>query len=145
MNLKRLVISAGLALTLVGCVNKTTYGIGQFTELSSHDAAIAFVQRNMPAADRDGAKFDQPLQPLSLVMPPYPPQLFAEKLAGKAEVRFAIDIDGRVKDIVIVTQTNPAFGQAVLDAVRQWRFTPITVGGEPRRIVYQVPFLFKAR
>ena len=45
-----------------------------------------------------------------------------------------IDEEGRVADTTIV-RSIPLLDQAVLDAVRQWRFTPTMLNGMPVRVI----------
>jgi TonB family protein len=48
-----------------------------------------------------------------------------------------IDEKGRVT-CVRVTRSIPLYNQGVIDAVRQWRFTPATLAGTPVAVVQQV-------
>ena len=48
-----------------------------------------------------------------------------------------IDEQGRVTCIKI-TRSIPLYDQLVIDAVRQWRFTPATLVGSPVAVVQQV-------
>jgi TonB family protein len=53
-----------------------------------------------------------------------------------AVLEVAIDVDGVVKQPRVVKSPAPSVSYAALEAVKQWRFKPGTVGGKP------VPILF---
>ena len=59
------------------------------------------------------------------------------KVMGAVFVDVWIDEAGRVRDARI-TRSIPIIDAAVLVAVRQWTFTPATVGGRPVAVVQQV-------
>ena len=56
------------------------------------------------------------------VNPIYPGNLRADRVTGKALIRYFIDADGRVQLPEIVTATNDDFAWAALTAVSHWRF-----------------------
>ena len=69
---------------------------------------------------------------LQRVEPVYP--LRCETVALETEivaVAFTVRIDGRVVSERVVSSTNACFERAALNAVRQWRFSPRTIGGAP--------------
>ena len=49
------------------------------------------------------------------------------------EVTLMMDVDrtGRLADVLVVTHTGRDFADSALDAVKQWRFTPARIAGEP--------------
>ena len=47
------------------------------------------------------------------------------------EVRFVVDTAGLPSGIDVTSASDRAFAQAVMDAVRQWRFTPAQHNGAP--------------
>jgi len=50
------------------------------------------------------------------------PARVSDARSGSAEVSFIIDPSGRVRVPTIIAASDPAFGEEVLKAVRQWRF-----------------------
>ncbi len=50
---------------------------------------------------------------------------------GVALVKFFVDQEGRARIPVAITSTTPAFGAAAVAAVRQWRFEPPRIDGQP--------------
>ncbi|SDC75856.1 protein TonB [Sphingomonas sp. YR710] len=64
--------------------------------------------------------------------PDYPPSLVRAEIEGTATVRILIGTDGQVKQVELVSATNPAFFDATRkQALRYWRFRPATTDGMP--------------
>jgi protein TonB len=64
--------------------------------------------------------------------PDYPLSLIRAEIEGTATVRILIGTDGQVKQVVLVSATNPAFFDATRkQALRYWRFRPATTDGSP--------------
>jgi TonB family protein len=77
----------------------------------------------------------------------YPPQLKAAGVEGEVLAQFVVDVSGRVVpgSYKAIKESNPAFGQAVRDALDKMRFTPAQVGGRPVKQLLQLPFAFSIR
>lgn len=100
------------------------------------DAAVL----QAPAADRyaaaDGVSYEQPAAFPDNALPDYPPALLAQRLPPqRVAVRIVVDAAGRVvaANRLDAQEQDPAFFQAVSDAVMQWRFFPLVEirRGEP--------------
>jgi TonB family protein len=65
---------------------------------------------------------------LQKVDPVYPPLAQAAGVEGEVRVGGSVTPDGRVQDMKVMTG-HPLLNAAVLDAVRQWRFTTTLSGG----------------
>lgn len=80
----------------------------------------------------DEAKVDAKPVALFRTQPIYPAKAQGEQLTGRVSFRFLVDRDGMVKQVEIVS-ADPAgvFDDATITAVRQWRFQPAKVKGEP--------------
>ncbi len=64
--------------------------------------------------------------------PAYPPGMIREGREGVVSVRVLIGVDGRVKQVVIVSAATPEFADATeKQALRKWRFIPGTRDGAP--------------
>lgn len=71
-------------------------------------------------------------QPLVRVEPDYPPRAKQRGIEGWVEVEFTITPIGTVEDPRILRANPPGvFEQAVLRAVRRWRYNPQVVNGKP--------------
>jgi TonB family protein len=88
---------------------------------------------------------DERLTPVYRVPPTYPGSLRKSGApAGKAEISFIIDRDGRARLPHIVSATDPAFGWAAATAVAQWVFKAPVRNGQHVDVTARIPFDFKA-
>lgn len=51
--------------------------------------------------------------------------------------------DGKIKDAKIVSSPEASLSAAALDAVRQWRYEPTLVGGQPVEVNTKIGLSFK--
>lgn len=96
------------------------------------------------AADVDDvAKLDS----AHLVNPQYPDSLLAFSVAGEVVASFVVDTTGEVVkgSIGIVSETSPAFGNAVRQAIAASRFIPARKGGRLVRQILFLPYHFTPR
>lgn len=92
-------------------------------------------------ASRVAAVQDAEPQPLFVSDPIYPAAL-KTKMKGRAVIAFRVDEHGRVLEPAVASETDPAFGAAALEAIRQWRFVPRVKGGAPVESAAETPFVF---
>jgi protein TonB len=78
------------------------------------------------------------------VAPIYPPVALAARREGLVIVEAVIGENGAVRDVRVL-RSIPLLDQAAVDAVRQWRFTPTLLNGEPVPIVMNVTVKFQLR
>ena len=83
-------------------------------------------------------------QKIRHVAPIYPPIALAARQEGVVILEAVIDEAGSVRDVKILRSVQ-LLDQAAMDAVRQWRFTPTLLSGEPVPIVMTVTVDFKLR
>jgi TonB family protein len=74
--------------------------------------------------------------------PEYPPGLKKANLKGQAIVSIRIGVNGDVYDPSVKSATDPAFGEAALRSVRQWRFLPRVKDDYPVETKADVPVFF---
>ena len=86
--------------------------------------------------------WDAQIKPFIYFAPEYPKQLKNAKVAGRAVVKVHVNELGSVSDPVVKEASDPEFGRAALDAVRQWRFLPRIKEGQPVETTVDVPFVF---
>jgi TonB family protein len=65
------------------------------------------------------------------VEPIFPQSYLAMRKEGTVVLSALIGKDGSVKDAKIVSSPDAALSAAALDAVRQWRYEPATMNGQP--------------
>jgi protein TonB len=65
------------------------------------------------------------------VPPIYPPAARAAHISGTVVIQAMIGKDGLIQNAKIVSSPDDSLSQAALDAVRQWRYQPYMLNGEP--------------
>lgn len=75
------------------------------------------------------------------VAPSYPAIAQAARVQGVVIIQATIGIDGRVVDATVL-RSVPLLDVAALEAVRQWRYTPSTLNGQPVAVVMTVTVNF---
>lgn len=75
------------------------------------------------------------------VAPQYPPEAGRARIEGTVVLMAVIGTDGSVKD-VRVESGLPIFAQAAIDAVRQWRYKPYMIEGEPVEVDSRITINF---
>jgi protein TonB len=75
------------------------------------------------------------------VAPTYPPEAGRARIEGAVVLLAVIGKDGRVQD-VRVESGLPLLAQAAIDAVKQWRYRPYLVNGEPVEVDSRITINF---
>ena len=76
--------------------------------------------------------------------PDYPSAMQREQLEGTVSVKVLVGTDGRVKQVQILSATDPAFAAATeKQALKSWRFKPATKDGAPYEEWYTTRVIFK--
>ena len=83
-------------------------------------------------------------QKVADVAPIYPPIALAAGLEGVVILEAVIAEDGSVRDVRVL-RSIPLLDAAAVDAVRQWRFTPTLLNGQPVPVVMTVTVAFRRR
>ncbi len=72
------------------------------------------------------------------VQPVYPASAKSEHIQGAVELNVTIAKDGTPEDLQVVSSPSDDLTESALDAVRQWRYRPTLLNGEPVQIVTDV-------
>ncbi len=75
------------------------------------------------------------------VAPAYPPEAGRARIEGAVVLMAVIGKDGTVRD-VRVESGLPLLAQAAIDAVKQWRYRPYLLNGEPIEVDSQITINF---
>jgi len=78
------------------------------------------------------------------VAPQYPPEAGRARIEGTVVLMAVIGTDGNVKDVRIESGL-PMLAQAAIDAVRQWRYKPYMIDGEPVEVDSRITINFTLR
>ena len=98
-----------------------------------------------PAKDpvRPGGSIRRP-ERVQYFAPEYPALARAARREGTVILEAVLDIDGSVREARVL-RSVPLLDDAALEAVRQWRFTPTLLNGEPVPVVLTVTVVFSLR
>jgi TonB family protein len=76
------------------------------------------------------------------VQPSYPSQALAMRMQGAVQLQATINKDGSVSNLKVLSG-EAILSRAALDAVRQWKYKPYFLNGEPVEIQTQIVVNFK--
>lgn len=79
---------------------------------------------------------------LQAVAPEYPPAALAAGKEAHVPVRIAIDADGVVTDVTVVTPVGDGFDEAAIAAAMQYVFEPAEIDGQPGPITVETTIHF---
>jgi len=120
-----------------------TLQVGQLSE------TVTVVAKREPATQaRPGVPASRPIRvggnikaPMKVqnVNPVFPPSMRAAGRSGVVPLDAVIGTDGSVVFVrVLSANVHPDFGDAAIEAVRQWKFTPTLLNGKPVEVVMNV-------
>ena len=92
-----------------------------------------------------GAKPGPNVKPSKLIRqiaPTYPPDLKLARFEGTVVVEASIDADGNVREPYLRISTGTQLDDAAIDAIRQWKYEPLTIDGVPYSIETTIAVVF---
>lgn len=108
----------------------------------SSGANMLAIKSNQPAAPITVGGDAKPARLLSSIAPVYPQMARNQRVSGDVKIDALIDASGRVSAMKIIS--GPALlHQAAQDAVRQWKYQPATLNGQPVPMHLTVTVQFK--
>jgi TonB family protein len=113
----------------------TTGGSGK--DVDAVGSALS-VQANLPymaSQGVSGGALERKVQPI------YPAQARSTRLQGPVVLQAVIDEVGAVQNLKTVSG-DPVLAQAAIDAVRQWRYQPYLLNGQPVKMPIQITVNF---
>ncbi len=78
---------------------------------------------------------------INRTQPVYPPLARQTRIFGTVKLHAIIAKDGTIQQLEVVSG-HPLLVQAALDAVRQWRYQPTTLNGEPVEVDTTIDVIF---
>lgn len=97
-----------------------------------------------PAPENKPRKMSQGVMDAMLirrVQPDYPTIAKLMRLSGTVLLRATIGRDGEVREVEVLSG-NPILAQAALNAVREWRYRPTLLSGEPVEVETEITVNF---
>jgi protein TonB len=76
------------------------------------------------------------------VDPVYPFVATVRQLQGRVILEAIVDEEGRVESLRVLRSAG-VFDEAALDAVRQWRYSPVLLNGRPEKFILTVVVSFE--
>lgn len=91
------------------------------------------------------AQLDDPVQPISIPTPRYPPVLQSAGIAGRVELQYVVDTTGHAEpnSFKVLKTTHPAFVEPAKEAITKGVFKPAKFKGQPVRQLVQQAISFK--
>jgi protein TonB len=91
------------------------------------------------------AQLDDPVQPISIPTPRYPPVLQSAGIAGRVELQYVVDTTGHAEpaSFKVLKTTLPAFVEPAKEAITKGVFKPAKFKGTPVRQLVQQAISFK--
>jgi protein TonB len=90
---------------------------------------------------RVGGAIEEPAL-LHRVNPVYPPQAVSAGIEGTVVLEALVGKDGHVEELRVL-RGHRLLEKAALDAVRQWRYSPVLLNGHPERFILTVVVSFR--
>jgi protein TonB len=100
-----------------------------------------------PAAKIEPLRLGSDVQAAKLihqVSPPYPPLARLSRTQGVVVLEAIIDKEGLIDSLRLISG-HPLLTQAAMDAVKQWKYQPTMLNGEPVEVVTTVTVTFTLR
>jgi protein TonB len=106
---------------------------------------VSSVPVNVPKASPHTVKISQGVSQgliTKKVKPVYPPQAQQMRLQGVVELMANISKEGNIGDVKVLSGP-PVLAKAAVDAVKQWKYKPYFLNGEPVEVQTQVTINFQ--
>ncbi len=78
------------------------------------------------------------------ITPTYPPTLRKDEVEGEVLLKVALDREGNIVSITVVSSDHDLFTESAIAAVKSWKFSPAFLpDGTPTDVVIEVPVIFQ--
>ncbi|MGE5324324.1 MAG: TonB family protein [Actinomycetota bacterium] len=138
--------SGGPSRLSASAVPSQTVQIAPTLSISSGSGALSTLARPVSSAAPQVAVAQQselePMHVLKPVAPVYPPLARIRRLSGSVVVQVTVGKDGRAHNPKLVSG-QPVFRDAAFEAIKQWKFKPATLNGQPIDQATQIKMDFK--
>lgn len=111
--------------------------------ISSSSSAVPNLSKPVPQRVRISQGVSKGLL-ISRTEPTYPPLARQARIQGVVVLNAIIDKDGNIQNLQIVSG-HPMLGPAAIEAVKQWRYKPFLLNGQPTEVETAVTVTFQLR
>lgn len=141
-NMKRtlisgLLVSAGLSAATIGGSAFDAKAASPGREVDTKNTRTADTQPSDQKVVRVGGNIAA-ANLVKKVQPVYPASAKSAKIQGTVELEVRISKEGVPEDLRVVSSPSDDLAQSALDAVRQWRYRPTLLNGNPVAIITDV-------
>ena len=84
----------------------------------------------------------KPPELLHRVEPVYPEIAVNARVRGTVILEAQVDQEGHVVDLKVLRSASPLLDNAAIAAVKQWRYRPLVLNGQPQQFVLTVVLTF---
>jgi TonB family protein len=74
--------------------------------------------------------------------PPYPPLARTARIEGKVTLQATIAADGSIKNLTVITSSNPLLLTGVIDTVRTWKYKPTIINNQAVEVLTTITINF---
>jgi TonB family protein len=100
---------------------------------------------SLPAVAQFAPPVYEPMKLIQTVSPVFPQQALTLGLRhGEVHLAIQIDADGALTDYVVTAYSHPAFADAAVAAIKQWKYVPARIHGLTCSATADLNFKFKA-
>jgi TonB family protein len=107
-------------------------------------ADVASTHRAQPTAPLPVGGEVTPAQLIKSVPPVYPPVAKAQHITGNVNIECMVDASGNVADLKVLSGP-PLLHRAAADAVKQWKYKPAILDGQPTSMRVTVTVQFRTQ
>jgi protein TonB len=75
------------------------------------------------------------------IQPPYPPLARQARIQGQVVLQAEISKDGSIQNLRLISG-HPMLAPSAIEAVKQWRYKPYYLNGEPVEVETQITVIF---
>jgi TonB family protein len=146
MSRSRLIASLVGAAALLVCTGYLAAGwfpLAGPPEITSDSTPVSPPQAPRREAIRVGGNV-QESKLLDKVEPVYPEMAKAARVSGRVILQVTVNEEGQVWDVKVL-RGHPLLNEAAVSAVRQWRYAPTYLNGEPVPVLATVTVVFNVR
>lgn len=90
----------------------------------------AAIEKSMVPVYTGASSLSSRLRSIKNVNPTYPLSMLRAGKVGWVDIFFTVSKDGSTRDHLVYYSSNTAFTDAVIDAVRQWQYEPVSIAGK---------------
>jgi TonB family protein len=118
--------------------------VGQVAE------TITVTGKGVPQSDltpkqvRSGGQVAPP-KLVKMVRPVYPEDLKARGIHGEVTLEAVIQRDGALGNLTLIGPADQALAEAAADTVRQWRYAPVLLNGQPVETVTSITIAYELK